>query len=102
MKLKIISDLENVLLGRREIIFSVSHPSSCTPRRGEIRRQIAARFNVELDCVYVMKMVSKTGRDLTEGDVRIYNSPERAKLVERDYILKRNTLSGEEAQTVSE
>jgi len=90
MKLNIISDIENVLLGRREIVFSISHPSAGTPTRAEVNRQIAARFNVDLNQVYIVKMISRTGGNSTEGEAQVYSSIERAKLVGRDYLLKRS------------
>ncbi len=102
MKINIISDLENVLLGRRDIVFYVSHPSSGTPTRIEVQSQIAAMLNIEPDCVYVASMLSKTGGDSTEGTGRVYDSSERARLVERDHILKRNTPPGEVAQAGEE
>ncbi|UCD72819.1 MAG: 30S ribosomal protein S24e [Candidatus Bathyarchaeota archaeon] len=102
MNLKIISETENVLLGRREITFSVSHTSAGTPSRIEFRRQIAAQLGADLECVYVIEMISRTGMDSTMGQLRVYDSPQRAKLVERDYILKRNTPSEESAKAESE
>jgi len=95
MKLNIISDNENVLLGRKEIIFSISHPSAGTPSRTEVNRQIAARLNVDLNQVYLVKMISKTGSDSTEGEAHVYNSPERAKLVGQEHLLKRSAAPEE-------
>lgn len=102
MNLKIISETKNILLGRREITFSVSHPSAGTPSRMELRRQIAARLGADLECLYVIEMISKTGSNLTIGQLRVYDSPQRAKLVEQDYILKRNTLPEEAPKAESE
>ncbi len=102
MNIKIISETKNVLLGRREITFSVSHPSAGTPNRIELRRQIAAQLGADLECLYVIEMISRTGCDSTIGQLRVYDSPQRAKLVERDYILKRNTLPEEAPKAESE
>lgn len=96
MKFEVVSDIDNVLLGRREIIITVGHPSKGTPGRIELRRQIAAKLNVDLDQVYVVKLETKTGGTSTEGEVRVYHSSERARLVERDHILDRNTPPEEE------
>jgi len=98
MNLNIVSDNENVLLGRREIVFSISHPSAGTPSRAEVRKQISARLNVELDRIYIVKMISKTGGNSTEGEAQVYNSLERAKLVGQSYLLKRGVPSEEKPQ----
>ena len=102
MKFEIVSDHKNVLLKRREIVLSISHPSAGTPYRAEIKRQLGAKFDIDLECVYVAKLRSKTGRDFTEGEVRIYDSPERARLVEKDYVLNRNVLPKDEVQKGNE
>ena len=90
MKLNIVSDSENVLLGRREIFFSISHPSAGTPSRAEVSSQISARLNVDPDRIYIVRLISKTGGNSTEGEVQIYNSLDRAKLVGQGYLLKRS------------
>ncbi len=90
MAINILSEKENVLLKRKEISFEIEHDKKSTPTRFEIRKKIAAQLNVPLENTYVKSLKSKFGLPKTIGLVRIYESEERAKLVEPKHIIKRN------------
>ena len=90
MSITIISEKENLLLKRKEILFEIEHDKTATPARLEIRKKIAAQLNVPLENTYIKSLKSQYGLAKTTGVARVYDSEERAKLVEPKYIIKRN------------
>ena len=87
---EINKELENPLLFRKGINFKVIHQKMATPSRSEVRKKLAAQFNVDLERVIIVRMISRYGSDYSEGEARIYDSTEHAKQIESKYILKRH------------
>ncbi|MCD6445673.1 30S ribosomal protein S24e [Candidatus Bathyarchaeota archaeon] len=91
MKIKIISQKDNPLLKRKEVIFEVNHTDTgATPQRLEVRKAVAEALKTDTDLVYIRKVETKTGTRIAVGTANIYYSPKQAKLVEPEYIIKRN------------
>lgn len=88
MKIKVLSTRMNPLLGRREVNFEIQQPS--TPRRAEVRKEMATQLGVGIEKVYIVKLETKTGSHRTLGRAHIYDTVERALLVERKHIIERN------------
>lgn len=100
MEIKIVSDKENPLLKRREIHFRVKHgQTGSTPPRLQVRNAIASALKVKIDFVFVKKMKTKTGKHIAVGLANIYDSTDQAKLVEPEYIMKRNEPPEKRRQT---
>jgi small subunit ribosomal protein S24e len=91
MEVKITSEKQNPMLKRREVIFQVEHgQSGSTPSRLEIRKAVAAALKTDENIVFVKKFETKTGMHIAVGVANIYDTIEQAKLVEPEYIVKRN------------
>jgi len=91
MEVKIVSDKKNLLLKRREVQFQVDHDNmGSTPPRLEVKKAIAAELKANEDLVFVKKMETKTGTRVAVGVANVYDSTVQAKLIEPEYILKRN------------
>ena len=91
MEIKIISEKENPLLKRREINFQIEHnQTGNTPPRLEIRKAVATILKKDLDLVFVKRFETKTGTHIAVGIANIYDSVEQARLIEPEYIVKRN------------
>lgn len=102
MEIEIIEDKENVLLGRRELKFRVSH-SGPTPRREEVRERLIALFNSSRDVLIVESLKPVFGVEQAVGYAKIYESPERLREIERDYVVLRNfPPASEEAKGAEE
>ena len=43
------------------------------------------------DVVFIKRMHTKTGTNITQGDANVYQKVEQAKIVEPEYIRKRNS-----------
>ncbi len=91
MEVKIVSAKENPLLKRKEVAFRVEHgPRGKTPRRLEVKKALAAELKVGEDLVFVEKMSTLTGTITAVGVANVYAAMEQARLVEPEYIVKRN------------
>jgi small subunit ribosomal protein S24e len=91
MEIKIVSEKENPVLKRREICFHVEHDQTgSTPPRLEVRKAVASALKKNTDLVFVKRFETKTGTRFAIGVANVYDSIEQAKLIEPEYILKRN------------
>lgn len=91
MEIKIISEKSNPLLERREIQFLIGHnQTGSTPPRLEIKKAIADTLKIDGNLVFVKKIETKTGTQTAVGFANVYNSLEKAKLIEPEHIIKRN------------
>jgi small subunit ribosomal protein S24e len=93
MEIEIVNKRENKLLNRIELDIVIKHVGLGTPSRMSIREAIASKFNVSLDNVYVIKLLSEYGISMSRGHIHIYNSKDDALKIEPEYIIKRNTGS---------
>jgi len=94
MEIKILSETENPLLKRKEVVFQVEHSQTgSTPPRSEIRNTIVRMLKKDVNLVFIKKIETKTGTHTAIGKANIYDSTEQAKLIEPKYIVKRNTLT---------
>jgi small subunit ribosomal protein S24e len=92
MQVKIETTKDNPLLKRKEVGFTiVMGPKEKTPQRLEAKRAIAIELKIGNDVVFIKKMRTKTGTSITQGVANVYQSVAQAKIVEPDYILKRNS-----------
>ena len=91
MEIEIVSKKENPLLKRTEIHFRVKHEQTgSTPLRLEVRNAIASALKAKVDFVFVKKLKTKTGKHIAVGLANVYDSVDQARLVEPEYIIKRN------------
>jgi ribosomal protein S24E len=92
MQIKIETTKENPLLKRTEVGFTiVQGPKEKTPQRLEVKKAVAVEMKVGDEVVYVKRMRTKTGTSITQGVANVYQSVGQAKLVEPEYIQKRNS-----------
>jgi small subunit ribosomal protein S24e len=90
MAFQITRDSYNPLLKRREISFLVEHTLAATPKLYDVRKNLADRFGVHENLVFVRRLKTPTGTMHTIGEAEIYDSAEDAKTVVPEYILLRN------------
>jgi len=91
MEVKVVSVKDNPLLKRKEVEFRVEHgPAGKTPSRLEVKRAVANALKVSEELVFVERMRTLTGTNSAVGFANAYVSLEQAKLVEPDFIVKRN------------
>jgi small subunit ribosomal protein S24e len=92
MEVEIISKKENLIIGRMELNFKVSHPKEVTPKRKDVRDEIATQLKVQKDRIVIGNMKPEFGKPETLGYAKIYKTKDDAVRVESDAVLKRNNL----------
>jgi len=98
MQVKIESTKDNPLLKRKEVEFTIIQgPKDKTPQRLEVKKALAIEMQVSDDVVMVKRLQTKTGTNITKGIANVYQSVSQAKIVEPEYICKRNS-SAEKAK----
>ena len=92
MQIKIESTKDNPLLKRTEVGFTiVQGPKEKTPQRLEVKKAVATEMKIGDEVVFIKHMRTKTGTNITQGVANVYQSVAQAKLVEPEYIHKRNS-----------
>lgn len=91
MEIQVIEEKKNPLLQRRELKIKVIHDGA-TPTRKEIVERIAATMNSKVGLVIVDHLKTEFGKRETLGYAKIYESEERVRAVENQYIIERNTF----------
>lgn len=90
MDVKITSKKENPLMKRKEVQFSVEHLQGKTPTRLDMKRLVAGALGVKENLVFIKRMKTMTGTSIAVGFANAYESEAQAKIIEPDYIIKRN------------
>ncbi|PIO08714.1 hypothetical protein COU59_00410, partial [Candidatus Pacearchaeota archaeon CG10_big_fil_rev_8_21_14_0_10_34_12] len=83
-----IQDRENLLFGRREIIFTME--SSVSPSRAEVGKIVSEKFSTTPEKIKIKKITGKFGSNNFNVDISIYNSEEEKNKIERKR--KKDTL----------
>jgi small subunit ribosomal protein S24e len=89
MKVEVVDKVENPLFKRTEVKFKVDHAGAPTPKRLEVRPQLAALLGVAEDLLVIDKLASTHGRQIASGIARAYSSREQLEKVEPKHLLKR-------------
>jgi ribosomal protein S24E len=77
MEVEIISKKENPIFGRMELNFKVSHPKEVTPKRKDVRDEIASQLKVQKDRIVIDNMKPEFGKPETLGYAKIYKTKEK-------------------------
>lgn len=90
---EIIEEKYNQLIGRMEIKLKIVHFNEGTPSRGIIKRLLAEYYGKDINLVYIRKVCSECGIPGTYVEAHVYDSIERARKFEPEYIIKRDEES---------
>ena len=91
MEIKLVSVKNNPLLNRKEVDFLVETKIQAkTPSRAEIKKSIADQMKISEEFVFIKKMQTLTGSNMTVGIANVYDTSTQAELIEADHIRKRN------------
>lgn len=95
--MKVISDFENKLLGRREVSIVVES-SEATVTRVEAKAQVVKKFGAEADLVIIELIKSHYGNGNVLIKASIYDNKETLEMVAAKHIAKRNVTKVEEVE----
>jgi small subunit ribosomal protein S24e len=92
MEIKVVEERANPLLKRHEYRFEVTHPTGPTPKREEVRGELAKTIRAPKDRVIIERMHARFGTAVTRGEANVYDTAEAAKQITRGHILVRHGL----------
>jgi small subunit ribosomal protein S24e len=95
LKIKIKEKVDNKLLNRQDIHFSVEHPGTATPPRLDVLAKLAALLNCKEDQLFIIELAGMYGQSVSRGYARLYPSKEDAHSQEYSFIIKRHQKSEE-------
>ena len=90
MKVEIIEKTENPLFKRTEIKFKADHAGEPTPKRLDVRAQLANQLGVAAELIVIEKLASTHGRQMASGIARAYSSREQLEGLEPKFLLQRD------------
>ncbi len=87
--LHVLEEKQNKVIGRLEVSGIITHVGKGTPARKELRSAIAKIYGAKEELVILKYVKSEYGMGRSRIKIHIYESEERLKLFEPEYILKR-------------
>jgi len=85
MEIKILEKHENPLMNRTEITAEISHLSASTPKRGDVRKLIAAQLGAD-ETLTVVRKIEPTFGNKSKLLVIIYKDAKHLEKTEPKYI----------------
>lgn len=89
--MEILQDTENKLLGRREVLATMSNEKG-TPKRVEIKKELAKVLKVKEDLVIVNKVTHNYGSSNLTIRAKVYDDEKSLKINARPHMVKRNVI----------
>jgi len=89
-QVKVLRDVENKVLNRRELILQIHHAGAKTPTRSEVREVVSSMFSAPQNLIIVKNLRTLAGTNVTEAHVHIYRDERTLQEVEPQYIKTRN------------
>ena len=98
MNLTITNQIDNELLERTELTFTVDHQGEKPPRKDVVRESLASQLNAKKSLVVIHRMTSVFGSQEMQGEAKVYKKADRLQEIEREHIKKRNKLLKEKGE----
>ncbi len=93
MELQIVKNTDNKLVGRQELELQIIHTSSATPKRMEVRKEVAKQMKAKAELVIIDHLKNRYGRAETIGYAKVYADLPSLKATETRPILARHGLA---------
>jgi len=100
MEIKVASERENPVLGRKELWISVR--SKETPKRPELKTRLAAELGVDEKLIIVDNIKTAAGTPDVEAYVKVYKDEEHLRRVELRHKIAKNEVVSENAENEGE
>ncbi len=92
MEIRIVEERKNPLMHRTEYKFEIDHPTAASPKRADVRQELAKMIMVPKDRLVVERMNAQFGTARSDGLAMAYESKEALDVTVREHILVRNGL----------
>ena len=93
MELQIVKNTDNKLVGRQELELQIIHTSSATPKRMEVRKEVAKQMKAKTELVIIDHLKNRYGRQETIGYAKVYADMGSLTATETHPILARHGLT---------
>ncbi len=90
MDIEIVTDEENALLNRRDIVFKTDRIGMS---RGSAKNTLVAFLNTNPELLILDRMNSQYGTQDVFGYARLYDNEQNLRRIEPDYMIARNALA---------
>ncbi len=94
MELQIVKNTDNKLVGRQELELQIIHTASATPKRMEVRKEVAKQMKAKTELVIIDHLKNRYGRQETIGYAKVYADMGSLTATETRPILARHGLAG--------
>lgn len=84
MEIKVLKEYENPFFKRKDMMLEISHAGGPTPKTDDVRKELAAKCNVDASQVVVEYIMTKGGLNISTARVKILN--EKPAIVEEKPI----------------
>jgi len=101
MEIEIVSDIQNALLQRREVKFSVSYDSS-TVSKAELKTELCKKLSANPESSIIEKVAQRFGERKSDGVFYVYKDSATLEAMEPKYILKRYGKSSSQKEGQAE
>ncbi|MEM4576672.1 MAG: hypothetical protein QW701_04335 [Candidatus Nezhaarchaeales archaeon] len=95
-QVKVLRDVENKVLNRRELLLQIDHTSARTPTRSEVREVVSSMFGAPQNLIVIKSIRTVSGTNVTKAHVHIYGDEKALEEVEPKYMKLRNFGKKEE------
>jgi ribosomal protein S24E len=99
LEIRIVEERKNPLMHRTEYKFEIDHPTAASPRRADVRQELAKLVMVPKDRLVVERMNAKFGTARSDGLAMAYETKEALDVTVREHILIRNGLREKKSAT---
>ena len=72
MDIQVISEKENLLLKRREVLASIDYQGGSTPSKADMQKTLADHFKVNVDNLEISKIISDVGMPKGKAWIKIW------------------------------
>ena len=93
MELQIVKNTDNKLVGRQELELQIIHTASATPKRMEVRKEVAKQMKAKTELVIIDHLKNRYGRQETIGYAKVYADMGSLTATETHPILARHGLT---------
>ena len=93
MELQIVKNTDNKLVGRQELELQIIHTASATPKRMEVRKEVAKQMRAKTELVIIDHLKNRYGRQETIGYAKVYADMGSLTATETHPILARHGLT---------
>lgn len=80
--MKSIHEKQSALLGRKEYTFEIEHAGQATPKRSELKEQIAKKLGVDAAKLNIKHVYTNYGSNVSTVIVNVYEDETLMKLLE--------------------